>query len=100
MRMGGWLNSLGECLWKQCCQYYLLVCRPSYINSLKIMNGHWHDVKVRIEKPVIDLHANSHNLDFDECFSVKALKSLPPLQCNSSMLRRSYQFVTNSRNPT
>lgn len=53
------------------------------------MNGHWHDVKVRIEKPVVDLHANSHNLDFDECFSVKALKSFPPLQCNSSMLRRS-----------
>lgn len=64
------------------------------------MNGHWHDVKVRIENPVVDLHANSYNLDFDEYFSVKALKSLPPSQSNSSMLRRSYQFVTNSRNPT
>lgn len=98
--MGGWLNSHDECLWKQCCQYYLLVCRPNYINSLKIMNGHWHDVKVRIEKSVVDLHANSHNLDFDECFSIKALKSLPPSQCNCFMLRRSYHFVTNSRNPT
>lgn len=38
------------------------------------MNGDWHDVKVGIEKPVVDLHANSHNLDFGECFSVKAFK--------------------------
>ncbi|XP_054272548.1 uncharacterized protein LOC128992830 [Macrosteles quadrilineatus] len=67
----------------------------------KRMNGHRHDVKTSKEKPVAQ-HALSHQLLFDECFTIKALKSLPKNQCNSSMLRRwelAYQFVTNSRTP-
>lgn len=42
------------------------------------MNGYRHDVQSKKEKPVT-LHANSHNLDFDECSSTKALKSLSTL---------------------
>jgi hypothetical protein len=65
------------------------------------MNGHRQDVKTDKEKPVAQ-HANQHSLDFDSCYTTKAIKSLPKNQCNPSMLRRwelAYQFITDSRNP-
>lgn len=67
----------------------------------KRMNGHRHDVKTGKDKPVAQ-HATTHNLDFDSCYSTKALKSFPKTHCNSSTLRRwelAYQHVTGSRNP-
>lgn len=82
------------------------LCQAQYIGLTtqtlrKRMNGHRQDVKTGKEKPVAQ-HAEQHNLDFDSCFTTKAIKSLPKDQCNSSLLRRwelAYQYVTDSRNP-
>lgn len=80
-------------------------CESQYIglstNSLRTrMNGHRQDVSTQYkDKPVVQ-HALSHNSSkFNDCFTTKIVKSLPP-HCNQSQLRRwelSYQWFTKSR---
>ncbi|XP_054269026.1 uncharacterized protein LOC128990596 [Macrosteles quadrilineatus] len=82
-------------------------CEAQYVglstNSLRTrMNGHRQDVSTGYkDKPVVQ-HAQSHNNpSFNDCFTTKIVKSLPP-QCNQSQLRRwelSYQWFTKSRQP-
>ena len=65
------------------------------------MNGHRFDCRVdpdEIEK-VVPAHAYLHGKDFNSCFTIRIVKSLPP-SCNPSELRRwelSHQWVTRSR---
>lgn len=82
------------------------LCQAQYVGLTtetlrKRMNGHRHDVKTHRLKPVAQ-HAEQHNMDFNECFTTKALRSFPKETCNSSELRRwelAYQYITDSRNP-
>jgi hypothetical protein len=67
----------------------------------KRMNGHRHDTKTGKEKPVAQ-HAASHNMNFDDCYTTKAIRSIPKHNNNNSTLRRwelAYQHITGSRNP-
>lgn len=50
-------------------------------------NGHMHDFKTQKEKPVA-LPASTHNLELDDFYTAKALRSFPKTKCNSSMSRR------------
>ena len=81
-------------------------CQAEYIglstNPLAIrMSGHRQNCKNHDPDKPISAHADSHSLEFDNCFSTRVVRSLPST-CDPSELRRwefAHMLVTGSRLP-
>ena len=80
------------------------LCPAEYIglttNSLSTrMNGHRQDTVKKLDLKPVAQHAGTHNRDFNDCYTTRVVKSLPP-SCNEEHLRQwelAHQIVTNSR---
>jgi len=85
-------------------------CPKDYIgltsNPLRLrINNHRATVKKKIKEQPVSAHALEHKQNFDQCFSIKGLKSIPvhpDPEYNMHLLRRAelaHQYVLKTRNP-
>nr|CAD7202900.1 unnamed protein product [Timema douglasi] len=64
------------------------------------MNGHQHETKMKNKDKPVAPHAETHNLDFNHCYTTKMVKSLNKEICNPSQLRicePTHQYIIKSR---
>nr|CAD7413787.1 unnamed protein product [Timema poppensis] len=78
-------------------------CQAQYIGLTtetlrKRMNGHRHDTNMENKEKPVAAHAETHNLEFNNCYPTKVVKSLNKAICNPSQLRiweLAHQYITS-----